>query len=325
MRARIERACEHFVDVRTLSDAEASQRIRDDGIDLLIDLKGWTKDNRLGIFAARPSRVQATFLGFPGTTGAPFLDYLIGDAIVSPFEHAGHFSEKLAHLPVCYQPNDRQRARPAPASRAECGLPEDALVLCGFNQPFKVSQQVFDSWCRLLHRLPNAVLWLLEWNNQVAKNIEAEARARGIDPRRIVWAPRKSPAQHMARLQQADLFIDTWPCNAHTTASDALWAGVPVISFAGRTFASRVAASLNHAVGLDALTCDSLQAYEAKVVELAKDAGRRAALKQHLVEGRDRFVLFDSERFTRDVEALYDRMMARHDAGMAPDHLAAAA
>jgi predicted O-linked N-acetylglucosamine transferase (SPINDLY family) len=325
MRQRIERAAEHFVDVYRQPDADIVQRMRDDGIDLAVDLKGYTKDNRLGLFAWRPARVQASFLGFPGTTGADFIDYVVGDPVVTPLAHAAHFDEKIAQLPVCYQPNDRQRARPDVPSRAECGLPEGKLVLCGFNQPFKISAEVFDSWCRLLHRLPDAVLWLLEWNTQVRKNIECEAQNRGIDPARIVWAPRRAPALHMARLQQADLFIDTWPCNAHTTASDALWAGVPVVTYIGRTFASRVAASLNGAVGLGELVCTTVQAYEDRIVALASDPAARAALHNQLVQARDGSVLFDSVRFTRDIEALYLRMMARHDAGMAPDHLLALA
>ncbi|MED5619774.1 O-linked N-acetylglucosamine transferase, SPINDLY family protein [Ideonella sp. BN130291] len=323
MRQRIERAAEHFVDVYRQPDADIVQRIRADGIDLLIDLKGYTKDNRLGLFAWRPARVQASFLGFPGTTGADFIDYIVGDPVVTPIQHAAHFDEKIAQLPVCYQPNDRQRARPEVPSRAECGLPEGALVLCGFNQPFKISAEVFDSWCRLLHRLPDAVLWLLEWNTQVRKNIECEAQNRGIAPSRIVWAPRRAPALHMARLQQADVFIDTWPCNAHTTASDALWAGVPVVTYIGRTFASRVAASLNGAVGLQSLVCTTVQEYEDRIVALACDAAARAGLRAQLAQAREGSVLFDSVRFTRDIEALYLRMMARHDAGMAPDHLLA--
>jgi predicted O-linked N-acetylglucosamine transferase (SPINDLY family) len=321
MRRRVERACEHFVDFCGVPDAAAAQRIRDDGIDLLIDLKGHTRDNRLGIFAWRPARVQATFLGFPGTTGAPFIDYLVGDEVVTPLAQAAHFTEKIAQMPVCYQPNDRQRARPPMPGRADCGLPEDALVLCGFNQPFKISPEVFDVWCRLLQRLPNAVLWLLEWNPQVARNVAAEARARGIDPARIVWAPKKAPDQHLARHQQADIFIDTWPCNAHTSASDALWAGVPVVTYTGRTFASRVAASLNRAVGLDDLVCDSIAAYEARVLQLAFNPELRRQLRAYLLAGRDSFALFDSGRFTRDIEALYGRMVERHDAGLAPEHL----
>jgi predicted O-linked N-acetylglucosamine transferase (SPINDLY family) len=324
MRHRIERASEHFVDVCGLKDQAVAERIRADHIDLLIDLKGYTKDNRLAIFAWRPARVQTAFLGFPGTTGADFVDYIVGDQTVTPLAHAEHFSEKIAQMPVCYQPNDRQRARPQATPRSLCGLPEDAVVLCGFNQPFKISAEVFDVWARVLHRVPNAVLWLLEWNNQVSKNIAAEAARRGIDPARIIWAPRIEPAAHMARLQQADVFMDTWPCNAHTTASDSLWAGVPVVTFIGRTFASRVAASLNQAAGLDALVCDDVQDYEERIVALAMDKPGRDALRARLLAGRDDCRLFDSQRFTRDIEALYQRMVMRHDEGLPPAHLVAA-
>jgi predicted O-linked N-acetylglucosamine transferase (SPINDLY family) len=323
MRKRIEGAAEHFVDVRQLPDRDVAQRIRDDGIDLLIDLKGYTKDHRLGLFAWKPARVAASFLGFPGSTGADYIDYIVGDPVVTPIEHAGYYDEKIAQMPVCYQPNDRQRARPVPATREEAGLPEGKLVLCGFNQPFKISAEVFDTWCRVLHQLPEAVLWLLEWNGQVRKNIELEGARRGIAAERFVWAPRRHPTAHMARLQCADLFIDTWPCNAHTTASDALWAGVPVVTFAGRTFASRVAASLNHAAGMGALVCEDVAAYERHIVELARDGARRRRLHEQLVAGRDSCVLFDSQRFTRDIEALYLRMVARHDAGLPAAHLLA--
>jgi len=324
MRRRIEAACEHFVDLRGQSDGDIARRIRDDGCDLLIDLKGYTRDHRVGVLAWRPAPVTATFLGFPGSTGADYVDYLIGDPVVTPLDHAPFYSEQLAQMPVCYQPNDRQRALPAPPSRAAAGLPEDALVLAGFNQPYKISAQVFDVWCVLLDALPQAVLWLLEWNEQSRENLEREARARGIEPGRIVWAPRQRPADHMARMRLADLFLDTWPCNAHTTASDALWAGVPVVTWAGRTFASRVAASLNHAVGLGALACDDIEHYARTVVELAHDPERRAQLRAHLVDARQHSPLFDSLRFTRDFEALLLRMMRRHADGLAPAPLPAA-
>ncbi|GAB1390420.1 MAG: hypothetical protein AMXMBFR78_06340 [Rubrivivax sp.] len=316
MRRRIEGACEHFVDLRHSTDREAAERIRADGCDLLIDLKGYTAHNRFAIFAWRPAPVSASFLGFPGTTGADFVDYFIGDPVVTPLAHQPFYSEQIAQMPVCYQPNDRQRALPEPPARAEEGLPEGALVLAGFNQPYKISPEVFDTWCALLVELPQAVLWLLDWNEQARANLEREAAARGVDPTRIVWARRKLPAQHMARMQLADLFLDTWPCNAHTTASDALWAGVPVVTFAGRTFASRVAASLNHAVGLPELVCDDAAHYARTVVELAGDPARRAALRQRLVAARTGSPLFDSRRFTRDFEALLLRMMQRHVEGL---------
>lgn len=325
MRQRVMAGSEHVVDLRGQSDRDIAERIHADGCDLLIDLKGYTRDHRVGVFAWKPAPVSATWLGFPGSTGADYIDYLIGDPVVTPLDHAAHYSEHLAQMPVCYQPNDRQRALPPAPTRAEAGLPDDALVLAGFNQPYKISAQVFDVWCAILQALPQAVLWLLEWNAQSRDNLSREAAQRGIDPARIVWAQRKRPADHMARMQLADLFLDTWPCNAHTTASDALWAGVPVVTWAGQTFASRVAASLVHAVGQGELACRDIEHYAHTVVELAHDPARRQALREQLVQARTASPLFDSAGFTRDIEALYLRMMQRHVDGLGPAPLAAAA
>lgn len=322
MRKRLQRSKARFVDVATISDREVARRIRADGIEVLVDLKGHTKNNRLGIFAYRPAPVQASFLGFPGTTGADYIDYFIGDRIVSPLEHEADYSEKLALLPRCYQPNDRQRPLPAHCTREQAGLPPGALVLCGFNQPFKLSSEVFDVWCRLLHRLPEAVLWLLQWNDQAPVQLRAQAEARGIAASRLVFAPRLPTQQHMARLALADLFIDTWPCNGHTTASDALWAGVPVITYTGRSFASRVAASLLDAVGLQELGTDSLQGYEDTVMALAGDAGRRQAIRDHLIGARDTAPLFDSAGFTADFGNLLRRMAEQWSLGLPATHLA---
>ena len=323
MRQRIESACEHFIDARSESDFDIAKRIRADGIDLLIDLKGHTREGKMQIFAYRAAPVQASFLGYPGSTGADYIDYVIGDPIVTPLAHAGDYSEKIAQMPVCYQPNDRQRPLPAAPTRASEGLPEGALVLCGFNQPYKISPEVFDSWCRLLHALPGAVLWLMEWSSQALPNLRRQAELRGIDPARLVGAPHRPHAEHLARQRLADLFIDTWPVNAHTTASDALWAGVPVVTFCGETFVSRVAASLLNAVGTPELICLDLQDYEAKVIELATDAPARAALRDRLTRARTTSPLFDSLRFTRDIEELFLRMARRHAQGLAPEHLAA--
>jgi predicted O-linked N-acetylglucosamine transferase (SPINDLY family) len=322
MRTRVLGAAEHVVDIAALDVRQAARRIRDDAIDILVDLKGFTKESRVEMFALRPAPLQVSFLGYPGTIGAEWMDYVIGDPQVTPLGHAADFSEKIAQMPVCYQPNDSRRPLPAAASRADAGLPQDAVVLCGFNQPYKISPAVFDSWCRILHEVPEAVLWLLEWNPQVRKNLEPEAIARGIDPARIVWAPLVKYEPHITRLSQADLFLDTWPYNAHTTASDALWAGVPVVTLRGRSFASRVAASLDHALGLDELVFDSVAAFEAGTVALARDPGRRAALRQRL-EGRFAAPVFDSARFARDLEHLYHRMAERCAAGLPPDHLPA--
>jgi predicted O-linked N-acetylglucosamine transferase (SPINDLY family) len=322
MRERLKRACERFVNVAAISDLEVAQQIRADGIEVLVDLKGHTRDSRLGIFAYRSAPVQVSFLGFPGTTGADYMDYFIGDAIVSPLDHAQHYSEKLALMPRCYQPNDRQRPKPQPCTREQAGLPEDALVLCGFNQPFKISPQVFDVWCHMLRQLPNSVLWLLQWNEHAPAQLREEAQARGIDPSRLIFAPKVGVQQHMSRLALADVFIDTWPCNAHTTASDALWAGVPVVTYAGHSFASRVAASLLDAVGLPELATTTLADYEAKVMELAQNTALRQQLREHLVQARDTAPLFNSEAYTRDFGDLLWAMAERWSQGLPCDHLA---
>lgn len=324
MRARVEGAIEHFVDVRALTSRDIAQRIADDQIDILIDLKGHTAGNRLEVFAYRPAPVQATFLGFPGTTGASFMDYIIGDAFVTPLARAEHFSEKIAQMPVCYQPNDRKRPLPKPMQRSEAGLPEDAVILCGFNQPYKISPEVMDVWCGLLNEIPNAMLWLLDWHNQARPNLETEFEKRGVSLSRLKWAPRLELEDHLSRLSLADIFIDTWPCNAHTTASDALWAGVPVVTLPGETFASRVAGSLLHAVGLDELICDGLADYQHTIKALASDPARRAALRAALLQARETAPLFDSEKFTRDYEALLHRMHTRHIQGLPVEPLAAA-
>jgi predicted O-linked N-acetylglucosamine transferase (SPINDLY family) len=325
MRSRIEAAGEHFVELRGLSDLDIAQRIRADGIDLLVDLKGHTAKSRFPIFAWRPAPLQISFLGYPGTTGAGWIDYVIGDRIVTPLDHAPDYTEKIAQLPGCYQPNDRQRRIPQPPSRASQGLPEDALVLCCFNQSYKFSPEVFDSWCRLLRELPHSVLWVLEWNATVLANLKREAAARGVDPARLIGSPRVGSDAHLDRLALADLFLDTWPYNAHTTASDALWAGVPVVSLVGETFASRVGASLLSAVGLPELACPDLATYEATVRVLANDARCRAGLSAHLQQTRDSAPLFDGARFASDIEILYLRMATRHAEGLAPAHLPALA
>jgi predicted O-linked N-acetylglucosamine transferase (SPINDLY family) len=323
MRQRIKAAADAFVEVGELSDKVVAQMIRDDGIDVLVDLKGHTVNCRLGIFAYRAAPVQVSYLGFPGTTGASYIDYFIGDAVVSPIDQAEHYSEKLALMPVCYQPNDQQRALPQPVSRADHGLPEEALVLCGFNQPFKLSPEVFDVWCDLLAQRPDAVLWLLQWNDRVPDTLRAHALQRGIDPARLVFATKVHSAEHISRFALADIYLDTWPCNGHTTASDALWAGVPVVTYLGSSFASRVAASLLNAVGLADLITQDLAAYKALVLALADDPARRAAIRAGLLAARQSAPLFDSARYADDFSKLLWRMAERHAHGLAPDHLLA--
>ncbi len=320
---RIRAACEHFVDMRAMSAQQMAQRIHADGMDILVDLKGQTFGNRLGVFAYRPAPIQATFLGFPGTSGADYMDYVIGDRWVTPLEHADHYSEKIAQLPNSYQPNDSQRKRLQPSTRAQWGLPEDALVLGNFNQSFKLSPQTFDAWTRIMKAVPRSILWMLEDNTQATQNLKRAAAERGVDPGRIVFAPRVPVDIHLARLPVADFMLDNWPCNAHTTASDSLWMGVPMVTLMGESFASRVAGSLLHAVGLGELACTHVEQYEATAIDLLNNPQRLQAARRHLDEGRMSFPLFDGARFARELEALFERMVERERRGVAVDHLAA--
>ena len=322
MRARIEASTEHFEHLRGQPHEAMARRIRELGIDILVDVKGATHGTLMPVTAQRAAPLQVSWLGFPGTTGAACVDYFIGDPITTPLAHAAHFSEKLAQMPLCYQPNDAKRALPQPSTRSDWGAPEGVPLLCAFHQSYKISEAVFDSWCRLLHAIPGAVLWLMRWNTNVQSALEAAARARGIGPERLCFAPMLPLDQHLSRLACADLYLDAWPCNAHTTAGEALWVGVPVVTVIGETFAQRVAPSLLNAVGLNELVRTSVADYEAEAIALAQDAPRRAALREHLIAQRGGR-LFDGERFARDIEALYERMWARAVAGAPPEHLPA--
>jgi predicted O-linked N-acetylglucosamine transferase (SPINDLY family) len=323
LRQRIVASSEHFEELRGLGFEAIGERIRKIGIDILVDLKGATYDTLLPVLAQRPAPLQVAWLGFPGTSGAPYIDYFIGDPVVTPLADAGHFSEKIAQLPHCYQANDAQRALPLPTTRAEWGVPDGAFVMCAFHQSYKISAAVFDTWCELLRRIPGSVLWLLQWNVNVQAALGAAARERGIAVERLLFAPLLPLQGHISRLACADVFLDTWPCNGHTTVGEALWVGVPVVTLRGPTFAQRVAASLLHAVGLDALVAGDAQGYADSVVALAADAPRRAALRAHLVAQRRASPLFDGARFARDIEALFTRMWSRAISGKAPAHLAA--
>lgn len=324
LRARMVAACERFIDLRECSLEQTAQAIRDHSIDILVDLKGYTGGTRIGALAWRPAPVQATWLGFPGTTGADWIDYFIGDPIVTPLAHEAFYSEKIAQLPVCYQPNDR--CRPVASTtgrRADWGLPEDALVLASFNQVYKIVPAWFDLWARLLRELPRAVLWQLAGSDTAHANLRRELAARGVDPARLVIAPQVVAHEHLARAALADIFVDTFPCNGHTTVSDALWAGLPVVTRCGDGFASRVGASLLHAVGLGEWVADDDDGYLQRVLRLAGDAAQRAQLREHLVRARTDAPLFDSRRFACDLEALYRRMWAQALTDRRPEHLAA--
>jgi predicted O-linked N-acetylglucosamine transferase (SPINDLY family) len=314
--AEVAAACEAYRDLDALGDAAAAERIAADGIDILVDLKGYTQGSRLGICARRPAPVQVAWLGYPATLGAAGLaDYLIGDAIVTPAQRAADFSETLALLPRCYQPNDRRRPRPEAPDRASQGLPEAALVFCAFNQSYKINRRTFGLWREILGALPDSLLWLLQPPPEAVERLRASLAAGGIDPRRLRFAPPLPQAAHMARLGCADLALDTFPVTSHTTGSDALWAGVPLISRRGDTMVSRVAASLLGNVGLDELVCADDAAYVELAVALGRDPARRAELRRRLRAARDTAPLFDTETFTRDLEGLYDRIWAAHRAG----------
>ncbi len=327
MRARLEAVADSFVDLRGLSDAQAAQRVRSDGIDVLVDLMGHTRGLRLSIFARRPAPLQVSYLGFAASTGADYIDYVVGDPIVTPLELASQFEEKIAQLPLTFQPNGRGRPVPnananaRPMTRAQAGLPDDAFVMCAFNHTYKILPEAMDTWCHLLHQLPQAVLWLKETNSQLHDNVWREAAARGIARERVIFAPTISYQDHFSRLALADVFLDTWPYNAHTTASDALWAGVPVVTLYGNAYASRVAASVLNAAGLGELAFENTADYSHAVLALAQDPALRAGYKRHLVDQRMQLPLFDSTAHARALEQLFLRMLQRWRAGLPCDHL----
>ena len=310
MRQRLMKAFDRFVDIRSVSDAEAAQLIARDGIDVLIDLTGYTRHARTRILAHRPAPAQVNFLGYPGTMGADFVDYIIADPICIPPQDDAYFSETVIRLADCYQPNDTQRriAKETP-SRSASGLPEKAMVFCCFNNSFKITQAMFAIWMRVLGRNPGSVLWLLETGAEAKDNLRREAASAGIAPDRLVFALRLPLPDHLARHRLADLFLDTLPYNAHTTASDALWTGLPVLTCRGKTFAGRVAASLLTAVGMEELIAPTLADYEAMATSLANDSTKLAALRAKLEACRQTAPLFDTERFTRAIEAAYERMI----------------
>jgi len=315
-RARSEAASDQFVDLYALSDQAAAQKIAEAGIDILVDLKGYTEENRLGIQARRPAPITVSWLGYPGTLGAPRLaDYLIGDPVVTPLSQADAYSETLALMPHCYQPNDDRREIGPPVSRREAGLPDDALVLCNFNRSYKFSPETFALWMRLLRQLPDAVLWVFETNRWATDNLRAEAERGGVAADRLFFAPALSQKDHLGRLQCADIALDTFPYTSHTTGSDALWAGVPLVTKIGPSFASRVAASLLSAVGLPDLIVEDDAAYESLVVDLARDRSALATLRTRVGEARMGSPLFDTRGFARDLERLYRAIWTQEVAG----------
>jgi predicted O-linked N-acetylglucosamine transferase (SPINDLY family) len=322
IRRRIEAAVPEIIDVTPLADEAAAAVVRDRRIDILVNLNGYFGEERTGVFAERPAPIQVNYLGFPGTLGAAYMDYIIADRCVIPSGDEDFYDEKVVYLPDCYQANDDGKDIGARMfSRAECGLPRHGFVFCCFNNSYKITPEVFDYWIGILKAVPGSVLWLIEDSASAVSNLRREASARAVDPDRLVFAGRMPLADHLARHRLADLFLDTLPYNAHTTASDALWAGLPVLTQTGGTFPGRVATSLLQAIGLPELITSTPDAYRDLAIELASDPQKLAAIKDKLASNRLTKPLFDTRLFTRRIEAAYEEMHKRRQSGLTPDRI----
>jgi len=326
MGARLFAAVTQVVDLAHHNDRSAAKLSREIGIDIAVDLKGHTEDSRTGIFAHRCAPLQVSYLGFPGTLGATYYDYVLADRNVIPLDQHHHYTEQVVYLPHCYQVNDSTRRIADRAfSRTELGLPDQAFVFCCFNNAYKILPQTFDAWMRILQAVPGGVLWLLDHNPVATRNLQNEAQVRGIDPHRLVFAPRLPLADHLARHRLADLFIDTLPYNAHTTASDALWAGLPVLTCMGKSFAARVAGSLLLTIDLPELVSHTQADFVAKAIEYAIDPVRLQKIKSKLLKNVQISPLFNAQLFTRRIEQAYRVMHERHRSGLPPEHFAVTA
>lgn len=318
-RARAEKAFDHFVDARDLTDGDIAALIVEMEVDILVDLNGHTQGARLGILARKAAPVQVNYLGYPGTIGADFMDYIIADRILVPVAEEVFYSEKIAALPVTYLPGTSKPMGETP-TRAQCGLPEKGFVFCAFNNAFKITPDVFDIWMRLLQQIEGSILWLRGPSDLARANLQREAQSRGVAAERLIFAPHvEKPEDHLARHRLADIFLDTLYYNAHTTASDALWCGLPVVTCRGKSFAGRVGTSLLAAIDLPELITESPQEYENLARDLARDPVRLAALKQKLADNRTRAPLFDIARFTHDIEQAYQTMWQRSQADQKPE------
>jgi protein O-GlcNAc transferase len=323
IRSRIKNSFEHFYEVENKTDQEIAQLARDLEIDIAINLGGYTQFERTGIFACRAAPIQVNYLGYPGTMGASYIDYIVADPTVIPISHQEFFSEKVVYLPDVYLPNDRKRQISTKVfTRAQLGLPDQGFVFCCFNNNFKINPSVFDGWARILSQVPGSVLWLRDCSLKVKENLIYEASLRDIEEKRLIFADRiVETSEHLARHAHADLFLDTFPYNAHTTASDALWAGLPVLTRIGQTFASRVAASLLQAIDLSELITKTQEDYELLAVELATHPEKLQEIKEKLKINRLTKPLFDAERYTIHLEAAYLKMYERYRADLRPEHI----
>jgi predicted O-linked N-acetylglucosamine transferase (SPINDLY family) len=318
-RTRLKSSFDRFIDAHHLNDRQTAELIHELQIDIAVDLKGFTQNARTTAFAYRPAPIQVNYLGYPGTMGIEYFDYILADQTVIPEDEFKFYTEQVVWLPDSYQVNDAQRriSEHTP-TRGQCSLPETGFIFCCFNNTFKITPDGFDIWMRLLHAVQGSVLWLLEANSTAPTNLRREAESRGVSSERLIFAPRMMLADHLARHRVADLFLDTLPYNAHTTASDALWAGLPVLTCLGSTFAGRVAGSLLKAVGLPELIATSLEQYEGLALSIARDPNLLALLKAKLLRNRDTYPLFDTRRFTRHIETAYTIMWERYQRGEPP-------
>ena len=321
-RKRIEKSFSNIFDVSRLSDLEIAKLVVNNNIDILVNLNGFFGQGRQGVFAYKPAPIQVNYLGYPGTLGAPYIDYIIADRVVIPEESVEHYVEKVVYLPNSYQANDDQRViSKRQFTKAELGLPENGFVYACFNNNYKITPSTFDSWMRILTRAEGSVLWLLADNSIAKENLIKAAADRGVDPSRLIFADRLSASEHLARHRLADLFLDTLPCNAHTTCSDALWAGVPVLTLVGSTFSGRVAASLLMAVGLDELIMNRQEDYETLAIELAMNQSKLEIIKERLSHNLSSAALFDSGLITKNLEAAYIKMYERYEENLLPEHM----
>jgi len=323
MRQQIIKDSDAFIDLKNDSDLDAAQRIRDSGVDILVDLMGYTEDYRMAIAALKPAPIQVSFLGYPGTTGADFYQYLIADRNVCPPSDAGHYSEKLANLPhsymVCPYGDD---PLPSATGRDAAGLREDQIVYCSFNQPYKIDPELFDTWVAILRAVDNSVIWLNDTGPNTRDNLRREAESRGLSGDRLVFASRVPGLRdHLQRLQLADIALDTCLYNGHVTTIDALYAGVPVISVAGDHLPSRVAAGILQAIGLPELIAHDLDDYRTLAIDLARDSAKRTALRKRILRNKRTAPVFDLDRYVTDIEALFERMWRKHAAGEDPSYI----
>ena len=312
---------DRFIDVRSLTDREVAELSREFEVDIAVDLMGLTESFRLGIFAQRAAPIQVNYLGYPGTSGAEYIDYLIADSTLVPEASRPHYSEKIVTMPDSFQANSRNPISPRQYTRSGEGLPEQGFIFCCFNNSYKIGPATFAIWMRILERVEGSVLWLLAGNPIADANLRKQAAQHGIAPERLFFAQRLPLAEHLSRQRVADLFLDTLPFNAGATASPALWGGLPVLTCIGETFAGRMGASLLRAIGLPELVTETEAAYEALAVELALNPERLRDLRERLDRNRLTTPLFDTPRFTRNLEAAYSAMLQRYYAGLPPGHI----